>query len=85
MKYILEIIQIDKRPEEWTSKSAWPGIGLYQVKDDSSLYSIHKHGVEYIAWGDCFFSQPYEDIGGGVSESLFLKAIAAASQAKILK
>lgn len=85
MKYIIEITQVDVCPQEWQKKESWPSIGLYQVKDETyALYQVYQHGVQYISYPDAFTVTPYIERGEAVSESLLLKAIAAAAQAKVL-
>jgi len=85
MKYIIEITQVDVCPQEWQKKESWPSIGLYQVKDETyALYQVYQHGVQYISYPDVFTVTPYIERGEAVSESLLLKAIAAAAQAKVL-
>jgi len=88
MKYVITIKQVDEQPKDWTSKDAWPGPGIYAVKSDKhALYHISETGysVDYIPYGEMFVSEPFNDPGEQVSESLLLKAIAAASRAETLK
>lgn len=85
MKFIVEITQLDTRPTEWTTKSYWPGKGVYQIKDDTSLYVVHEYGVDYISYAEPFNATPYVKPEEQVSESLLLKAIAAASRAENLR
>ena len=87
MKYVIEIKDIDVRPSDWTNKSEWPGVGIYSVKDDTSLYVVDKYGVNYISYQDIFTTHPItdEELTPGITESLLLKAIAAASHAQTLK
>lgn len=87
MKYIIEIKEIDVRPEDWTTSSAWPGQGVYSCKGDTSLYSVHKWGVDYISQHDNFIIRAVtdEELSPAVTELLLLKAIAAASRAEVLK
>jgi len=85
MKYIIDIIQLEKRPDDWTTKTEWPGDGVYMVKGDTSLYAVNKYGVDYISYGETLTQTPFVDQGESVSESLLLKAIAAASRAEVLK
>lgn len=85
MKYIIEITQVDVCPQDWQKKESWPSIGLYQVKNETyALYQVYEHGVGYISYPDAFTSKPYEERGEEVSETLLLKAIAAAAHAKVL-
>ena len=85
MKFVVEIIVFDTRPDDWTTKSSWPGEGVYMVKGDTSLYAVNKYGVDYISFGEQFTHTPYIKPEEQVSESLLLKAIAAASRAEHLK
>lgn len=87
MKYVIEIKDIDLRPELWTDKNEWPGVGIYSVKNDTSLYVVDKHVVNYIPYKDIFISRPItdEELSPGITESLLLRAIAAASRAQTLK
>lgn len=87
MKYIIEIVELDKRPDDWVSKINWPGDGIYCCKDDSSLYEVGEYGVTYISWKKPFMSRPVleDELAPKISESLLLKAIAAASLAQTLK
>lgn len=85
-KYTIEIIEVLECPTEWVQKSGWPGPGIYKVKGDTTnMYHVHEHGVNYISFPDAFMAQPHVDAGESVSESLLLKAIAAASRAETLK
>lgn len=85
MKFVIEVIQLDTRPEDWTTKTSWPGEGVYQVKNDTSLYAVNKYGVDYISYGEAMTATPYIKPEEQVSESLLLKAIAAASRAENLR
>ena len=85
MKYIIEITQVNVCPQDWQKKESWPSMGLYQVKDEKyALYQVYEYGVGYISSLDAFTSTPYDERGEAVSESLLLKAIAAAAHAKVL-
>lgn len=84
MKYVITIKEIDQRPVDWTTQSAWPGPGIYSVKGDDSLYHVCSYTVNYVGDGSGFMAEPFTDPGESVSESLLLKAIAAASHAKVL-
>jgi len=86
-KFVIEVIMIEKRPEEWTSCTAWPGVGTYKCSDGDALYNVTKFTVDYIGTGECFMAnQITEDqLSSPISESLFLKAIAAASRAEVLR
>jgi hypothetical protein len=87
MKYIIEITELDDRPEDWTVKTAWPKEGLFICKGDTSLYHVYSYGVNYIAYKDDFVKQPIteQQLTSSISEELFLKVIAAASRAETLK
>lgn len=86
MKYVVEIKEIDKPPAEWRTRSSWPEDGLYMAKKmDFSLYYVYEHGVQYISYPRSFLNTPFKEQGESVSESLLLKAIAAASRAEVLK
>ena len=85
-QYIIEITEVEKCPENWTHKTAWPGMGLYKVKTDRrTIYHVYEDGVNYILQADDMLKNPYKDPGESVSEALLLKAIAAASRAEVLK
>lgn len=85
MKYIIEITEVDSCPENWPERKAWPSNGLYQVKGESSaIYQVYSYGVGYISNAEMVTLKPYEELGESISESLLLKAIAAAAQAKVL-
>jgi hypothetical protein len=86
-KFVIEVIMIEKRPEEWTSCTAWPGVGIYKCIDGDALYNVTKFTVDYIGTGECFIANPIteDQLAPPISESLFLKAIAAASRAETLK
>jgi hypothetical protein len=86
MKYVVEIKEIDKQPAEWSTRTSWPEAGFYMVKgEDFSLYYVYEHGVQYISYPRSFLNTPFKEQGESVSESLLLKAIAAASRAEVLK
>lgn len=87
MKYVIEIKEIDEVPKEWTLASNWPSTGLYTAKNEAcSMYLVLKgmHNVSYISNPEFFKSVPLKETGEAVSESLLLKAIAAAAHAKVL-
>lgn len=85
-KYTIEIIEVSECPTDWTQKSGWPGPGIYKVKgEDRAIYHVQEHGINYISFPDAFMMYPHVDTGEAVSESLLLKAIAAASRAETLK
>lgn len=85
MKYIITVSHLQQRPTDWTNQKAWPAPGIYTVEDDSSMYHVSKWSVDYIGNTDGFLKQPCNDDGGTVSETLLLKAIAAAARAEVLK
>lgn len=86
MKYVIEIKEIDKPPADWSTRSEWPEAGLYMAKsEDFALYYVYEHGVQYISYPRSFLNTPFNEQGESVSESLLLKAIAAASRAEVLK
>ena len=85
MKFIIEISEVDKCPDSWTSKDNWPGPGIYKAKTEGHcLYHVNEHGVNYLSFPEELMRTPYQDPGESVSEALLLKAIAAASKAKVL-
>jgi hypothetical protein len=87
MKYVIEIKEIDEAPKEWSIASNWPCAGLYTAKNESySMYLVLEgvHNVSYISNPEFFKSVPLKETGEAVSESLLLKAIAAAAHAKVL-
>ena len=86
-KFVIEVIMIEKRPEEWTSCAAWPGVGIYKCSESAALYNVTKFTVDYIGSGECFTANPIteDQLYPPISESLFLKAIAAASRAEVLR
>lgn len=87
MKYVIEVTELDKRPDEWTNKTCWPNEGLFICKGDTSLYHVYGYGVNYIAYQDDFVKHPIteQQLAPAISEDLLLKAIAAASRAETLK
>lgn len=85
-RYIIEITELEKCPEDWTHKSAWPGMGFYKIKNNfHTIYQVYEYGVSYIPEAGDILNNPYKDPGESVSEALLLKAIAAASRAEVLK
>jgi hypothetical protein len=88
MKYIVEIQHIDKVPDNWTSKSDWPEIGIYSCKNEpNNLYHVYEYGVNYISNCQNFVKREItdEELYPAITEQLLLKAIAAASRAEKLK
>lgn len=87
MKYVIEIHELDTVPTEWNKRESWPHIGLFTVKNESySLYHVSNESdsVGYISYPELFKKTPYVEAGEAVSETLLLKAIAAAAHAKVL-
>jgi len=87
MKYVIEIYELDSVPAEWDKKKSWPHTGLFTVKSESySMYHVtdSSEHVGYITNPEFFKKTPYVEAGESVSEMLLLKAIAAASHAKVL-
>lgn len=87
MKYVIEIHELDLAPVEWNKKESWPHNGLFTVKNESySLYYVQEgsDSVGYISYPEFFKKTPYAEAGEAVSETLLLKAIAAAAHAKVL-
>ena len=86
MKYVINVIDVEKCPENWTSRDAWPGNGIYKVKSEThAIYHVYEYGVNYISPLNCILDNPYKEPGELISETLLLKAIAAASRAEVLK
>lgn len=92
MKYIIDMIEVDTCPEGWTSASVWPGPGLYTVGDEPRYaYVVESETVKIICDGGLLTATPYVEPGetppavGFVSESLFLRAIAAASRGEVFE
>lgn len=84
MKYVIEIIEIDKCPTDWTTATAWPGRGIYRSKAEPSyLYHVYEFGVTFVADNGQFLAQPFVDQGAAVSEALLLKAIVAAAHGRV--
>jgi hypothetical protein len=70
-------------PDECFQAKAWPGPGIYRVPTEPDrLYCVGSWSVDTIY--DTTPFKPVEDTGEAVSESLLLKAIAAAAHAKVL-
>lgn len=87
MKYVIEIKEVDEAPKDWSVSSSWPGAGLYTAKNESySMYLVMDgmNNVAFIGNPEFFKSVPLKESGEAVSESLLLKAIAAAAHAKVL-
>jgi len=85
MKFVIEIVEIEKCPDDWTTKANWPGEGIYRVKEETNIYAVHSWGVSFIGNDEPFTKTPYIQPEEQVSESLLLKAIAAASRAENLR
>jgi hypothetical protein len=85
MKYVIEIKELEAPPKDWQHRTNWEGDGLYTVKSESfSLYYVYQHGVQYLSYPEQLMKNPLVESGESVSESLLLKAIAAAAHAKVL-
>lgn len=85
--YVITVYEVNGQPANWTSKDAWPHEGLFRVKGQSDLYRVSGWSVEYV--GACekeMMSRPISDaaLNPPISEDLFLKAIAAAANSKLL-
>lgn len=86
LKCIIEITEVQTRPDNWASKDGWDGPGFYKVKDDNScIYRVYEYGVDYISQPEHILNNPYKDPGEQISETLLLKLVAAASRAEVLK
>jgi hypothetical protein len=78
MKYIINIIEIDTKPEEYFKRESWPSEGLYQVKNSDEMYHVYRYGVNYISDISLFVKTEYvENPNPTVPELLFLKSLAA--------
>lgn len=77
MKYIIDIIEIESKPDDYFKRESWPSEGIYQVKGTDDLYHVYAYGVNYIGYTNAFLRNPYEDIKPSVPEELFLKSLAA--------
>ena len=77
MKYIIDIIEIDSKPEEYFKRESWPSEGIYQVKGTDELYHVYQYGVNYIGYTSAFINTPYKEPKASVPEELFLKSLAA--------
>lgn len=87
MKLQIDVIEIDALPSDPYSHQSWPSPGVYRVKsgdEKQHLYFVEKWTVN-MAYGAMNQCRPVEDQGQAVSETLLLKAIAAASRAEVLK
>jgi hypothetical protein len=85
----IQILSIDKRPDDWTTPTAWPEQGLYRVKTDGSdwitLVTSDSVNILYQGLPKGTVINELPGTGDGITESLLLKAIAAASRAEVLK
>jgi hypothetical protein len=54
MKYIIEIIEIDSKPEEYFKRESWPSEGIYKIKGTDELYHVYTYGVNYIGYNAAF-------------------------------
>lgn len=78
MKYIIDIIEIDAKPEEYFKRESWPSEGIFQVKGSDELYHVYRYGVNYIGDNSAFTEAKYvKDPTPTVPEELFLKSLAA--------
>jgi len=87
MKYVIEIHELDTVPAEWNKRESWPHVGLFTAKTETySMYHVTNESehVAFITYPEFFKRTPYVEAGEAVSESLLLKAIAAAAHAKVL-
>lgn len=85
-KYVIEIITLKTRPDNWTRAESWPGQGVY-LCDDGTLYSVNDYLVDHIHHSETFMKHPITDdqLNPPISETFLLKAIAAASRGEVLK
>lgn len=84
----IEIKEVDKPPENWTRQDGWPGPGLYRAKNgDHYLYMVTPGNVAILYDGLPEGSVINDQSGAceGITETLLLKAIAAASRAEVLR
>lgn len=86
MKYVFEVTEVEAMPTQdpYNSKS-WPKPGVYRVKSDPDKFIFVSDFSVDTVWRVSQMGQPFNDPGESVSESLLLKAIAAASHASVLK
>lgn len=90
MKYVIEITEIDTCPEGWADTSAWPKANrIYAVTSEPRyLYVVGEYSVSLVYDKRVLCDTPHgehDETVGGISESLFLRAIAAASRAEVPK
>ena len=84
MKYIIDIIEIDSKPEEYFKRESWPSEGIFRVKDSDELYHVYRYGVNYIGDNSAFIETKYvENPTPTVPEELFLKSLAAINGKKL--
>ena len=76
MKYIIDIIEIEKLPEDHFKRESWPNEGLFLVKSEGYVYHVYRYGVNFISDGEVFTRTKYEEMKS-VPEELFLKSLAA--------
>lgn len=97
MKYLIEITEFAECPSDWTNPRSWPHEGVFTVKPEPDYaYIVGRNSVKLIYDGNLLTSTPYsappETVvselvcsDGYVSESLFLRAIAAASRGEVVE
>lgn len=84
----IRIVPIAKRPDDWTNTKAWPGEGLYQPENDNGWLTLVTSDSVNIIYSGLPAGSVINDHPGttdGITETLLLKAIAAASRAEVLK
>ena len=92
-KYIINITKIEDIPTNWASRNSWESEGIFYCKKESAFYCITEHSVSYIGKVEWMMETQWEEskvnnaaeVTPSVTESLFLRAIAAASRAETLK
>ena len=90
-KYIINITEIEDIPTNWASRSAWENEGIFYCKKESAFYFVTEHSASYIGKAEWLMGSPLAliksngnaDATPAITESLFLKAIAAASRAEV--
>jgi hypothetical protein len=88
MKYIIEVEEVETCPENWTGVAEWPAVNrIYTVSDEPRyLYIVTASTVSIVYDKTVLCHSPAPEFPQGqVSESLLLRAIAAASRAEVLK
>lgn len=94
-KYVIEVKELDDIPVDWANRDSWEGEGFFYCRKENAFYCVGYHSTSYLGKASWLINTPLvEDIAVGnseseiiqsISESLFLKAIAAASRAEVLK